>query len=396
MKKIRVFLLQDIIPNYRVPFFQRLSKLKNVDLTVFYSDPKRIFRLKNLKNSENINGFKSIKLPLFETKNKSYQFSFIKYLILKRPDVLISGKQVSLDGLLFLFCCKFLSIKFLWWSGGVPYIDKKIQSMKEMGRIEKIFRKYSPKRILTFKVDGMILYSKKGKKYYSMLGFPQKAIFVAPNSPDTVTLLKYKKKLDENPQIIHKLKNKYACNGEKVIVFLGRLNKERKLDLMIKTLGIVQKKYPLMTCIIIGDGSERLILEKMVINSNLSNFHFLGAIYDEEVISNYFSICDICITPLASITIQMAMIFGKPVISGDFGLEVNVIHDGKNGFIVKIDNLNMVAEKILLLLNNDSLREKMGQSAKDTVAKRIHIHKMIHGFEEAIHFVSKKACGDFQ
>ena len=103
-KQIKVFLLQDIIPNYRVPVFQRLAGLAHVDLTVFFGKPSKNRQKENLKNAEQLIGFKSVRIPLFELKKSSCQIAFLKHIISKRPDVVISGRLGAWDGLLFLFC----------------------------------------------------------------------------------------------------------------------------------------------------------------------------------------------------------------------------------------------------------------------------------------------------
>ena len=47
----RVYLLQDIIPSYRVPVFRRVAALPGVDLTVFYSRPTREMHGEGLRNA---------------------------------------------------------------------------------------------------------------------------------------------------------------------------------------------------------------------------------------------------------------------------------------------------------------------------------------------------------
>ena len=384
-KLIKVFLLQDIIPNYRVPVFQRLAGLAHVDLTVFFGKPSKNRQKENLKNVEQLIGFKSVRIPLLDLKKSSYQIAFLKHIISKRPDVVISGRLGAWDGLLFLFCCKVLGIKLLWWLGGVPYIDeKKIKEISESGRLSKIFGKHNSKLRLSFRADGMIVYSEYAKRYYFSLGFKQ-PVFVAPNSPDTEKLLVYRASLVNNPETFEQLKKQYAPRTEKVVFMLGRLNRERKTDVLINAFEIVQDECPLTSLIIIGDGYERPVLENMVAQKNLQNVHFLGAIYDDEILSRYFMLCDVYVTPgTASLTLKMAMTFGKPVVSGAYGLEVHSIENGENGFVVDIDDSKGLAEKIMLLVKDDNLRIKMGKNARETIANKINIHKMIEGFERAI------------
>jgi len=54
-KNMKVFFLQEIIPNYRLLVFQRLSNLNNIDLTVFYIEHKK--KINSGLNYEKINIF---------------------------------------------------------------------------------------------------------------------------------------------------------------------------------------------------------------------------------------------------------------------------------------------------------------------------------------------------
>ncbi|MCD6322431.1 MAG: hypothetical protein J7L77_05335, partial [Clostridiales bacterium] len=64
MKK-KVFLLQEIIPSYRVPVFKRIADIDGIALTIFYSDPSPEMKKNNLQNSANLNQGNYVKLPLF-------------------------------------------------------------------------------------------------------------------------------------------------------------------------------------------------------------------------------------------------------------------------------------------------------------------------------------------
>ena len=125
MKKTKVVLLQKIIPNYRILVFQRISKLANVDLTVFYSNLSKKEIANKFKQDKTFIGFKTKKIPMFEINEKKFQFSFIKYIIKYKPEVIIAG-NAGKDTLLILILSKLLKIKFIWWFGGrVKYTDDK-------------------------------------------------------------------------------------------------------------------------------------------------------------------------------------------------------------------------------------------------------------------------------
>lgn len=385
MKK-RVFFLQEIVPSYRVPVFQRLANLEEVALTVFYSKPSRQQQRENLKNAPELTGFDSICLPLLEIGEHPYQFSFLKHLLLKRPDIVISGQPGRLDTLIFLLVCKLMRIRLYWFAGGVPYIDKqKIREVMQQGRLNRIFGARNPRRWLINRANGMIVYSDHAKEYFSSLGFPAARIWVAPNSPDTDALYKYEAEVEKDPRILAELKAKYSPNGEKIILMLGRLNKDRKTEVLLAAFRKILDRYRKVRLIIIGDGGERDSLERQVEALQLSNVYFLGAIYDDRSLTPYFMLCNVFVTPgVASLAIKMAMAFGKPVVTVDHGLEVHAIVNGKNGFIVAMDDVEALAKNIHSLLENEKLWNELHVNARRTILEKINITRMIEGFKGAI------------
>ena len=390
MGQIKILFLQEIIPSYRVPVFRRLAALPGVQLTMFYSKPSRSHRQENLKNASGLTGFRSVKIPLFELGHFVYQFSFLKHVLVEKPDVVISGQPGRMDTLLLLFLTRLMGIRLLWFCGGVPYMDaERIAEYTNKGRLNSIFRKHNPRRWLLAKADGMIVYSEHAKGYYASLGFPVHRIWIAPNSPDTDALREYEAELERQPEIMEELQRKYSPHGERVIFTLGRLNSARRVDVLLAAYKIVQSSLPGTALVLIGDGYEGPRLEKIVKEENIRNVHFLGAIYDDRILVRYFRLCRVFVTPgIASLAVKNAMTLGRPVISGDYGLEIHAIHDRKNGFIVPVGDVQALAEAILLVLTDERLWEKMSVDARGTIDTEINITRMIEGFRKAIDVVT--------
>lgn len=78
------------------------------------------------------------------------------------------------------------------------------------------------------------------------------------------------------------------------------------------------------------------------------------------------------------LTVAEAMWKGKAVIGGNVGGIRVQIQDGQNGFLV--DSPEECAEKIVQLLNNRSLAQKMGRRAHQTVREKFLIPKMLEDF----------------
>lgn len=382
----KVFLLQEIIPSYRVPVFRRLARVDNVDLTVFYSHPSRAMIRENLKSSKEIEGFRHIRIGLFELGSCVYQFGILWRVLIAHPDVMIAGQAERLDRLLLLLFCKLLGIRMFWFQGGVPYTDEaKISEYTNRGWLNRWFGKYNPKRWLALKADGLIVYSEHAKRYYMMQGFREEAIWVAPNSPDTDALNTYREDWQLRREELETERKRFAPSGQKILFLLGRLNKDRKVDVLLRALQRLRAKGFEASLIIVGDGSERESLKKMAAQFGLGNVFFEGAIYDERELSKYFMISDVFVTPgVSSLAIKMAMAFGKPVVTVDYGLEVHDVQEGFNGFVFPMDNAEALAEKIQPLLQSEELMRRIGEGGLRTIRDRINIDAMIEGFRRAI------------
>jgi len=78
------------------------------------------------------------------------------------------------------------------------------------------------------------------------------------------------------------------------------------------------------------------------------------------------------------LTVAEAMWKGQPVIGGDVGGIKLQIKDGKNGFLVS--NSNEAANKIIQLIKNPKLTEKMGKAAKETVREKFLIPRLLRDY----------------
>ena len=104
-----------------------------------------------------------------------------------------------------------------------------------------------------------------------------------------------------------------------------------------------------------------------------TNIKILGEIEWKELIDIYKN-ASILLIPSwqegLGLTGLEAMASGIPVISTDCGGPKDYIIDGKNGFLVPLNNPKIMADKIKDLLVNDTLRIKMGKQARATVHPR--------------------------
>jgi glycosyltransferase involved in cell wall biosynthesis len=112
----------------------------------------------------------------------------------------------------------------------------------------------------------------------------------------------------------------------------------------------------------------------------LPNVTLLGEI---PAAGRYYAAADLCM--LASdyeglpMTIIEAMSLARPVVASDVGGVSEIVRDGENGFCV--DNTHAAfAEKISLILENDSLRRRLGRRSKKIFEAELTASKMVEQY----------------
>jgi glycosyltransferase involved in cell wall biosynthesis len=152
----------------------------------------------------------------------------------------------------------------------------------------------------------------------------------------------------------------------KIVIAAGRLVKEKNFGSLISAWSYVTHNYPDWHLKIFGDGNKRLQLQAQIDSNNLSDYITLCGFTDDILLemSNasiyvFSSLCE-----GFGLVIVEAMSCGLPVISYDCPCgPKDIITHGINGYLVHLNDEKDFAERISMLISNESKRKKMGNNA---------------------------------
>jgi glycosyltransferase involved in cell wall biosynthesis len=124
---------------------------------------------------------------------------------------------------------------------------------------------------------------------------------------------------------------------------------------------------------IVGDGDDLPHLKELVEKYGLAkNVMFLGALEDNLLWEEYRN-ADIFVLPSSKegfgIVFLEAMYFSLPVIGAAEKGALDVIKDGKNGYLVQFGNLFQIAEKIKIIAKDSEHKRRLGGEGKSVVAR---------------------------
>lgn len=155
-------------------------------------------------------------------------------------------------------------------------------------------------------------------------------------------------------------------NKENVITAMGRLNSQKGFDTLIKAFSIVNKKNSSYTLKIFGEGPDRDTLQNLIDTAGLHDYvQLCGAKSDaiNDVANSKIFVLSSRYEGMPNALIE-AMAAGTACISTDckFGPS-ELISDGKNGLLTPVDDVRTLSEKILFLIENETVRRNIEKNA---------------------------------
>lgn len=188
--------------------------------------------------------------------------------------------------------------------------------------------------------------------------------------------------LQDNPAKRDQVRNDYNIEaGDVAIAIVGRLAPIKNHSFFLKVIEQLLGKGVLnIKVFIVGDGSERELIEKMSNSLNTKygqKITLTSWIFDIATFNKGMDI--ICLTsdnegtPVSLIEAQAS---GLPVISTDVGGVRDIVLDGESGFITKLGDIETYVEKLRLLVENEKLRVKFAATGRDFVTSRFNYERL--------------------
>ena len=154
-----------------------------------------------------------------------------------------------------------------------------------------------------------------------------------------------------------------------MITYVAELNDNKNQMMIVDAMKILVKMYPNIKVLLAGDGVNKEKLEKEIRENKLqSNILLLGYRTD---IPNLLAISDLYVATSKReglpINIIEAMVSGLPVVATNSRGQRELVSDGENGYLVEIDDVNSLAQKIKNIYLDNRIRERITEGAKENV-----------------------------
>jgi glycosyltransferase involved in cell wall biosynthesis len=154
------------------------------------------------------------------------------------------------------------------------------------------------------------------------------------------------------------------------------LEKKYGIEYLIKAFAVVYKSYPDILLLIIGEGSLKKQLIQLCRQLKIEERVLFTGFIENMRVPDFINKMDIFVIPSisASETFGVAAVEAAacqvPVIASEIGGLPEVVIDKKTGFLVPPRNPQAIADKIIQLLKDLKLRERMGKDARKWVQQK--------------------------
>ncbi len=181
-------------------------------------------------------------------------------------------------------------------------------------------------------------------------------------------------------ELVCQLRGRFELEGVRIILVAGRMTREKGVEQLLAALDKLRSSLPNARLLVLSSRSIesqvparfRHLLGMIVAGGWLSGTELRGAFQLADVVA----VPSICFDTFPTVNLE-AMALGVPVIATCFGGSREQVIDGETGYIINPFDTDTFAERLHTLLGKDSLRENIGQRAREHVTANFSLDQQV-------------------
>ncbi|NOY98885.1 MAG: glycosyltransferase family 4 protein [Chloroflexi bacterium] len=180
------------------------------------------------------------------------------------------------------------------------------------------------------------------------------------------------------------------------VLGVGRLIRRKGFDILINAFALLRDRFPQAHLLLVGDGTERKILEQQVLDLDLQDsVRFAGQVHPQQV-PNLINKADVVVVPsrfpdpLPTVALEAGLL-GRPVVAARMGGLGEIIVDGKTGFLVDPESPRNFFEAISYLCSHPQEAMKMGRAARSRIKNVFGWDRYIDSYDTLYHRVANES-----
>jgi 1,2-diacylglycerol 3-alpha-glucosyltransferase len=275
--------------------------------------------------------------------------------------------------------------RVLFWSHGWTRLDRGVKRL-----VRQLFYRLA---------DGLLLYGDRAKSIGIQCGFAAERLYVMYNSLDFDNQQRCSSNV--GPEDVAALRRElFGPEPVPVVLATARLTEKKRFDLLIRALGILNRRGGRVALLLVGDGPARASLESLARSQGV-RVVFAGACYDEPGLARYFACA--CVTAMpgeVGLTCMHSLGYGVPVVTHSDPSrqmpEFEAILPGVTGDLFEPDNVEDLAEKLDRWTQHTTVPEHVRKACLARIENRYNARFQARAIELALSGAPAGASGEAQ
>lgn len=372
MQSIRVVLVQERIPNYRIPLFEGLAQLPGIDLTVLAD----LVTPNALNHYNDQVRFHAAHLPTCHCGPMALWPRLTDKLAHLRPHVaILQGDPRNATLIPTLRWCKRGRIATAVWGMFYRIGRRRWISEYQMTRMGAV-------------ADLVLSYGDRGRREQLSRGTQPGKVVVLHNAINERPIVNIRTHL--TPADIADFRQRHGLGEKRVILHVVTLKAIKRPELTLEAFRRVLGRRRDVVLVFIGGGELEPKLRRRVSELQLErDVRFEGPLYDERELGLWYRSAEVFVMATCiGLSVHHAMCYGVPVVTDDNPrtqtAEFEALVDGKTGLTYRAGNIADYSEKILRVLDDSELRTRLSQGSIQRIEQVCNFERFLRNFHTAI------------
>jgi glycosyltransferase involved in cell wall biosynthesis len=377
---MRVTICQPLIPAYRLPLYERLGALPDIDLTVYAGGSEG-----SLKGFHSGISYQAVSAPVHRwAGGLRVQIAALRP---RGSDLLILPWDIHY---LTLFpavaLARAMGVPVVLWGHGYSRRPHPLTD-----GVRNLCGKFA---------DGVLLYSRSvAARLITEHGFSGDRVFIAPNALDQSPIQAAKQSWLSRPQALADFQRTHGIEPAQTIVFISRLEADNRIDVLLRATEMLSHTHPRLKTAVIGDGTDRKRLGELACALGIEDrVIFTGAIYEEAKLAPWMISGSLfCYPTNVGLSLLHALGYGLPAVTSDNIQaqcpEIEALIPDFNGLQYRDGDLHDLVRQCAVILGDRALQSRLSESASKTAVERYSMDQMVAGFERVFLWANGKRAG---